>query len=234
MELSRRLASVAGLVSKGNRLADIGTDHGYIPIHLVSEGICPSAIAMDVNAGPLERADAHIREQNLTDRISTRLSNGLQKLNADEADSIVIAGMGGALMETILTEGMHVISEGKELILQPQSEIFKVRHFLHQNGYEIVREIILEEDGKYYFIIKALPGEQSFPEEFLYEHGEYLLKEKNPLMMKYLEKQIEKYQAILNQLSLGNPEERKEAVNQRIEEIKSHMNHLERAYHYEG
>ena len=152
MELSRRLHAVAGKVTRGNRLADIGTDHGYIPIYLVSEGICPSAIAMDVNQGPLDRADAHIREYGLSDKIGTRLSNGLERLEASEADSIVIAGMGGALMTDILNGGMHVIESGKELILQPQSEIFKVRHFLHDNGYMIVDEQILKEEGKYYFI----------------------------------------------------------------------------------
>ena len=90
MELSRRLMSVASGVTKGNRLADIGTDHGYIPIYPVSEGIIPSAIAMDVNQGPLDRADAHIREHGLEDKIGTRLSNGLEKLDADEADTIVV------------------------------------------------------------------------------------------------------------------------------------------------
>ena len=187
MELSRRLHAVAGKVTRGNRLADIGTDHGYIPIYLVSEGICPSAIAMDVNQGPLDRADAHIREYGLSDKIGTRLSNGLERLEASEADSIVIAGMGGALMTDILNCGMHVIESGKELILQPQSEIFKVRHFLHDNGYMIVDEQILKEEGKYYFVIKAVPGQQKYEEEFLYEYGECLLKEKDALMMEYLE-----------------------------------------------
>ena len=229
MELSRRFHAVAGKVTRGNRLADIGTDHGYIPIYLVSEGICPSAIAMDVNQGPLDRADAHIREYGLSDKIGTRLSNGLERLEASEADSIVIAGMGGALMTDILNGGMHVIESGKELILQPQSEIFKVRHFLHDNGYRIVDEQILKEEGKYYFIIKAVPGQQKYDEEFLYEYGECLLKEKDTLMMEYLEREQKKYHKILK----GLAENTSEAALVRIQEVKSCILKLEKAYRYE-
>lgn len=229
MELSRRLLSVAGEVSRGNSLADIGTDHGYIPIYLVQQGIVPKALAMDVNQGPLDRAKMNIKEANLEDRIGTRLSNGLEKLEASEADSIVIAGMGGALMADILDRGRHVISKGKELILQPQSEIFKVRHFLHDNGYLIEKEIILKEEGKYYFIIKAVLGEQSFPEEFLYEHGEYLLKTKDPLMKEYLSREIDKFKAILESLK----DNESEASKVRKEQMKDCILKLEKAYHYE-
>ncbi len=229
MELSRRLHAVAGKVTRGNRLADIGTDHGYIPIYLVSEGICPSAIAMDVNQGPLDRADAHIREYGLSDKIGTRLSNGMERLEASEADSIVIAGMGGALMTDILNRGIHVIESGKELILQPQSEIFKVRHFLHDNGYMIVDEQILKEEGKYYFIIKAVPGQQKYDEEFLYEYGECLLKEKDTLMMEYLERERKKYHKILE----GLAENTSEAALVRSQEVKACILKLEKAYHYE-
>lgn len=229
MELSRRLLAVAGEVTSGNRLADIGTDHGYIPIYLIQKGIVPSALAMDVNQGPLDRAMKNIKEAGLEKQIGTRLSNGLEKLEADETDSIVIAGMGGALMEEILTCGEHVVSAGKELILQPQSEIFKVRHFLHDHGYRIVKECILKEEGKYYFIIKALPGVQVFDEEFLYEYGEYLLKAKDPLMKEYLEREIEKLQGILEVLRDNDSE----ASGVRKEQIKKSIFKLEKAYHYE-
>lgn len=229
MELSRRLLSVAGEVTRGNRLADIGTDHGYIPIYLIQQGIVPSALAMDVNQGPLDRAKENIKEAGLGDKIGTRLSNGLEKLSSSEADSIVIAGMGGALMEDILIRGRHIISEGKELILQPQSEVFKVRHFLHDNGYAIVKEMILKEDGKYYFIIKALPGEQHFPEEFLYEYGEYLLTSGDLLMKEYLEREIKKRRAILESLKDNNSK----ASQERKEQIQISILNLEKAYHYE-
>ena len=105
MQLSKRLAAVARLVSAGSRLADVGTDHGYVPISLVCEGKIPSAIAMDVNRGPLNRARAHIKAQGLEKYIDTRLSDGLAALAPGEADSVLIAGMGGMLMMRILSQG---------------------------------------------------------------------------------------------------------------------------------
>lgn len=228
MELSRRLLSVASEVSAGNRLADIGTDHGYIPIFLVEKGIIPSALAMDVNEGPLARAKAHIEEQGLADKIRTRKSNGLKELLPEEADSIVIAGMGGALMEDILKQGRHVLEAGKELILQPQSEIFKVRHCLHNMGYQIVREQILEDENKIYFILKAIPGEQVFEEEYLYEYGEYLLKEKEPFMMEFLEKEQMKIQKIADKLK----EQDSDAAKKRVQELEAELIKIEKARHY--
>ena len=228
MELSKRLSAVAGEVTRGNVLADVGTDHGYIPIYLLEKGIVPRAIAMDVNQGPLDRAKEHMEEHGLAAVMETRLSNGLERLEAKEADSIVIAGMGGALMADILDRGQHVIGAGKELILQPQSEIFKVRHFLHEHGYRIEKEIILQEEGKYYFILKALPGEEHFPEEYLYEHGEYLLKNKDALMLEYLKKEIDKYQAIWENLK----EKDSQAAMERRKQMKEHILNLEKAYHY--
>ncbi len=229
MDLSKRLMTVAGGVTKGNRLADIGTDHGYIPIYLVQEGICPSAIAMDVNQGPLDRAKSHIQECGLSDKIGTRLSNGLEKLDPSEADSIVIAGMGGALMTDILTRGIHVVKAGKEFILQPQSEIYKVRHFLHDNGYAIMDEHIVKDEGKYYFIIKAVPGQQKYEEEFLYEYGEILLREKSSLMLEYLDREMNKYHKIMESLEDNSSE----ASQVRRQEMKSCILKLEKAYHYE-
>ena len=228
MELSRRLRSVADGVSPGNRVADIGTDHGYIPIFLVQKGIVPFAIAMDVKKGPLFRARDHIREQGLEDRIETRLSDGLEKLKKDEADTIVIAGMGGALMSDILERGLPVLSDGKELVLQPQSEIFKVRHWLHDHRYQIVREEIIKEEDKFYFVIVAEPGSQRFSEEFLYQYGEYLLKEKTPWMKEYLEKESIKYKKILEKLE----KEDSLLVNKRKEELKQQISLIEKAYQY--
>ena len=229
MELSKRLMSVANGVTAGNRLADIGTDHGYIPIFLVESGKVPSAIAMDVNEGPLLRAKQHIEEAGLAGCIKTRISNGLEALSKDEADSIVIAGMGGALMEDILIKGKEILLEGKELILQPQSEIFKVRRCLHQMEYEIIREELVLEDGKFYFILKAVPGRQKFLEEYLYDYGEYLLKKADPLMIEYLKKEEKKYKQILKKLITQNSPQAKK----RMGEVKKQMDKIKKAYEYE-
>ena len=106
MKLSKRLETVASFVPKGSNIADIGTDHGYVPIYLVREGQAEHAVAMDVRKGPLERARAHVAEAGLGSRIDVRLSDGLAGLKPGEADCVVIAGMGGELIIHILEEGV--------------------------------------------------------------------------------------------------------------------------------
>ena len=125
-ELSERLRAVADFVDDGMVLADIGKN-GYIPIALVQEGRCPRAVAMDINAGPLARAREHIAAAGLLEQIGTRRSDGMKELAIGEADCAIVAGMGGALTIRILEESRAVAESMKELILQPQSELFKVR-----------------------------------------------------------------------------------------------------------
>lgn len=130
VRISDRLRTVAHMCEKGAVVADIGTDHGYLPIYLVQEGIAASAIAMDLRKGPLDKAKKHIRDNCLEDRIQTRLSDGLEKLSANEADIITICGMGGRLIADIVTKGMNVITRNTTLIVSPQSEVGDFRHFL--------------------------------------------------------------------------------------------------------
>ena len=120
MQLSERMRRLTCLVTEGNRLADVGTDHGYVPIALVKAGRIPSAVAMDVNRGPLARARAHIRESGLSTYIETRLSDGLAQLEPGEAETVMIAGMGGMLTIRILENGAHCLDTVQELVLQPQ------------------------------------------------------------------------------------------------------------------
>lgn len=207
MELSKRLQTVAMAVTPGNRVADVGTDHGYIPIYLMKKGICPKAYAMDVNKGPLARAAQHIEQEMLSDRIETRLGDGLSQLSPKEADTIIIAGMGGELICRILKEASSFLSAGREFILQPQSEWFKVRHLLHNFGYHIEKEWFLKEEGKYYVVIKALPisdgKKEQYPEEFQYKYGACLLQERNPVLLEYLKKEKNKKQQILEHMVIS-------------------------------
>ena len=123
MQLSKRLSAVAEFVTPGGCLVDVGTDHGYVPIALLEQKKISSAIAMDVNRGPLERAREHIAQYQMGDYIETRLSDGLHALRAGEGDSLLIAGMGGGLTIRILSEGEPLLSGFRELILEPQSDI---------------------------------------------------------------------------------------------------------------
>ena len=150
------MKAVASMVTTGGILADIGTDHAYVPIALVQRQKIKGAIAMDINEGPLARAQEHIRAARLEEYIQTRLSDGAEALLPNEADSILIAGMGGELILHILTEGESVCSTAKELILQPQSEIHKVREYLRQHQYKIEDEDMVCEEGKYYPMMREL------------------------------------------------------------------------------
>ena len=190
-QLSKRLEAVASFVTTGNRVADVGTDHGYVPIYLVHTGKVPYAIAMDINKGPLLSADANIKKFGLEKSIETRLSNGLRAYNLDEADSVIIAGMGGGLIIEILSESLDKLT-GLELILSPQSDIELVRRFLCDNHFEIVEETMLIDDGKYYTIIKATEGECRYDSIEEYRYGRLLLLEKNPVLHMFLGRELEK------------------------------------------
>ncbi len=200
MELSQRLYAVARLVTPGNRLADVGTDHGYIPIYLIKEKKIPHGIAMDINKGPLERAKEHIQAEGLQEQIETRLSDGLEKLKPGEADTAVIAGMGGALTIRILDKDRETVSSLKELILQPQSELFAVRRFLAQKGFRIEEEDLVLEEGKYYPMMRVAPGVMELAGELEEYYGPVLLKKKHPCLRQYLlwERQVK--EDILQQL----------------------------------
>ncbi len=231
MELSKRLKAVAELVTPGMRLADVGTDHGYIPIYLTEAGVIPSAIAMDINKGPLERAKEHIREHGLEGKIQTRLSDGLKNLQMNEADCMIAAGMGGGLVIRILSEERDTAGSLKELILQPQSEIDSVRKYLTEEGYRIVAEDMVYEDGKYYPMMKAVPcmagaGEIPYSEEEL-EFGRVLLQQAHPVLGEFLEREMEIQNRILSALESQESvraKKRMEEISYRIEWIRGILN----------
>ncbi|MBR0382493.1 MAG: SAM-dependent methyltransferase [Eubacterium sp.] len=210
MELSKRLYAVARAVTPGSRPADIGTDHAYVPIWLVEQGICPAAIASDLNPGPLEKAAAHVRKAGLSDRISLRLGSGLAAIKPEETDTVVIAGMGGDLMTRILREAPEFMESGKELVLQPQSEWHKVRRLLAEGGYRIDREWFLRDAGKYYLIIRARPGRQAFPgdmgKETFYAYGDYLIATGDQVYRTWLSEQKKKKEMLADSLRQGAPE----------------------------
>ncbi len=200
IQISRRLQSVAAFVQEGKRLADVGCDHGYIPIYLLQKKKIEKAIAMDINQGPLMRAKEHIQEWGLEKYIDTRLSDGVKALKPNEVQSVVIAGMGGPLMEKILTEGNEVLQTVTELVLQPQSEIGHFRRFLIENGYEITHEEMILEDGKYYPIMRAVHGKAKEQTEAEYLYGKKLLQNRNPVLKEFLDREQVKAEELLEKL----------------------------------
>lgn len=195
MRLSKRLGRLAANVRSGGVVADIGCDHGFTSIYLVRQGLARGAIAMDVNAGPLARASEHVEQYGLMDRIQVRLSDGMEKLAPGEADTLLISGLGGALMEGILERGRDVVGEAGELVLSPQSEIFLVRKKVHELGFAIVHEEMVEDQGKYYVIIRAVPGRESYGEEE-YLYGRMLVREKDPVFREYLRREASRLEKL--------------------------------------
>lgn len=229
------MSAVADMVTHGNVLADVGTDHGYVPIALVQQGKIPRAIAMDINKGPLARAQEHISMCQLEDYIETRLSDGVEALSVGEVDSILIAGMGGDLVIHILREGHEVCRNVKELILQPQSELARVRQYLREHLFQIVDEDMVIEDGKYYPMMRVVPVEEDnfwrfLPEETLRPcdmYGPLLLKNGNPSLRKYLVKQHKQLNKILKEL---NSQPDSEAISKRKLQVQEEISLNESAY----
>lgn len=228
MELSKRLQAVADLVTPGYTIADVGTDHAYIPIYLVEKGIVQRAVAMDINEGPLDRATEHIKENKLENQIQTRLSNGLQHLQKGEVDTVILAGMGGNLMINILNEDFNKTNSLKECILQPQSEVFKVRTFLLEKGFLFIEENMVLDDGKYYPMMKVIPPEKIeeikpvFWSEIEIRYGKLLLEEKNPILKQFLERDSGIRKDILSKLEQVEGihiSERKAELNQELFQI---------------
>lgn len=220
--LSERLLHIAGQIRAGQTLADVGCDHGYLPIYLVQKGCMQRAIAMDINEGPLQRAVEHIEREALGAYIQTRQSDGLEKLSPGEADAVIIAGMGGNLTIDILTRGENVVRTLDQLILEPQSELAAVRAFLRENNYFVEAEDLVLEDGKYYPILRVLPkrssdvltfsGESGLSPAVLDAYGHRLLVAHHPVLLSFLQKEKKQCEQILAGLPTEDSESERIAL----------------------
>lgn len=225
MQLSKRLYAVAQLAAGTKKIADVGTDHGYIPIYLVEEEGAEYAIAMDLKEGPLKRARENIRLHGLEEKIAARLSDGVEALRPGEADTVVIAGMGGALTIHILEKGEEILSGVENLVLQPQSEIHLVRKYLHEKGYEITVEDMVKDEGKYYPMMKAKHGEQKGWKDYEYRWGKYMIEQKNPVLKEFLEREYHTYEKIREELK----KQQGEHIGRRLKEVEEKLGMMEKA-----
>ena len=250
IKLSNRMKSIADIVTLGKRVADIGCDHALVSIYLAQNNLAEKVIAMDVAEGPLASARANIERYGLTEKIETRLSDGMTALKPNETNAAVIAGMGGYLVIDILknglsmgrTEGLPIINDKYELYLSPQSELPEVRRFLRENSFSIVDEQMMQEDGKYYNIIKAIFRAPGYTADSATEniendtgksvsdnrikiadtYGEKLIQKKSPVLKKFLEEKIEKLNGIYCRLSKQTGEnviDRMAEINAEVDEI---------------
>lgn len=197
IKIGPRLRAVASYVVQGAKLADIGTDHAYLPVYLLQKELISGAIAVDIHKGPLEAAENTVKLYGLASRIDIRLGNGLIPLLPGEIDTLVIAGMGGATILEILLSKPEVLEKVNSLILQPQGAEDRVRKFLADQGWKLKDEELVQEDGRIYTIIN-------------FTRNEGLSREDIELMAGELTRKIGDFLAEEEPDSLGGPEVLKE------------------------
>ncbi len=245
ISLSKRMQAAADLVSQGKRVCDVGCDHGYVSIYLVQSGKSPRVLAMDVRRGPLLRAEEHVHKYRAEDYITLRLSDGLSAYRAGEADTLLCAGMGGRLMMEILEKDREKTADFEELVLQPQSELPLFRKFLRENGYRFIEERMVFEEGKFYPLMKVarssgLSAKRTRESEKLCRYGKLLeegeetvlgdllgpllLKERDPYLLRFVQKEIRTKKEILDRL--GRDGARHQG---RVRELTGELSLLEKA-----
>ncbi|MCT4594573.1 MAG: class I SAM-dependent methyltransferase [Anaeromicrobium sp.] len=201
MKLTKRLDKIAKFVKEGAKIADIGTDHAYIPVYLAEKNIVSRAIACDVNEGPLNIAKKNIMENGLEHKIETRIGSGLKPLKMGEVDTAIIAGMGGLLISTILEESMEIAKSLDRLILQPMVAQEELRIWLNKNGFIIEKEGLVIDDGKMYEVIVTKKGFEEIEDSIYYDVGKRLIEDKDPLLKEFITNKIAKYEKLLYNLS---------------------------------
>lgn len=216
--LSPRLKAAASLVRGGGVLADIGTDHGYVPVNLVKNGVIKRAIASDINKMPLQNAAKAVRESGFEDKIELRLSDGLKRFNEGEADEFFIAGMGGTLIAEILAAAEWVKNSSLHFVFQPQSRAEELRWFLFDNGFEIERETAVFEGRRVYIALSAVYTGKNTPHDFA---DCFLGKlEKTPEAKKHISLQINRLQKKYDALSFC---EEKESLYKTLEKLEGFL-----------
>lgn len=224
-KLSQRLKVVADFVPQNSRVADIGSDHAYLPVYLMKQKQIEFGIASEVAKGPLDNAIQEIKAEGLSDRIDTRLADGLLSVQPeDKIDCVTIAGMGGTLIKNILENGKSHLSGNELLILQPNVGEDRLRTCLMNNQYEISDETILREDGHTYEIIVAKKTDEpvKYTEQEI-KFGPFLLKQHSDVFVEKWENEIERIEMVIDQMSLAKhdkPVDKINSMKKEIEEIK--------------
>lgn len=230
MKLSKRLLIIAGLVPKNSVVADVGTDHGYIPAYLIANKISKKVIGSDISKGSLDKIIDYVKEIGFEKEIEPRLGDGLKILKPYEVDTVIIAGMGGVLIKEILDNDKNITNSITNFILQPMIGAKELRMYLMENNFEIIKEELAKEENKYYEIIYAKKGKGYIAKDIYYEIGEELILEKHPEVKDFVENKIMMAEGILKELEGKETEKTqkryKELLN-RIQEYKEVLNKIE-------
>ncbi|MBP1914803.1 tRNA (adenine(22)-N(1))-methyltransferase [Lederbergia galactosidilytica] len=230
-KLSKRLETVVSYIKPNMKIADIGSDHAYLPCFAVKNGIASYAIAGEVVEGPYQSALNQVEAAQLTEKISVRKGNGLEVLrNEDQIDCIVIAGMGGSLITEILEAQKQKLASVSRLILQPNIAAEKVRKWLYEEKWQLVDEQLIEEEGKFYEILVAEPGNPTLPyidlsKEFLL--GPFLLKQRNDHFKQKWNAELKIWEKVLQELNKAEEnqatEAKKQALLRKIEMVREEL-----------
>lgn len=197
--MTPRLQVIADNVLRNKSMADIGTDHGYLPVYLMEKGWITKAVAADINKKPLEKAKNLVAKSGFGAQIETRLGSGLSVLVPDEAATIVVAGMGGYLIRDLLEADQQVAISAKRLVLQPMNNASILRHYLEENGFKIVNEDLAQEERRVYEIIVAEKGNMSITSSLDYLIGYKSFSLKHPLLPELIDRKLElEYKIIEN------------------------------------
>ncbi|MCR2044933.1 tRNA (adenine(22)-N(1))-methyltransferase [Anaerosalibacter massiliensis] len=230
MKLSLRLITIKNFVKENSIVADIGTDHGYIPGYLIENNISKKVIATDISKGSLDKAIEYIEKIGYKEYIDTRLGNGLEVLKPYEVDTIIIAGMGGLLIKDIIEKDLEITKTINNFIFQPMGAAEELRKYLYENNFKIIDEKIIKEDGKYYEIIYVSRGKDYIEDEIYYEISKKLLDKKDPVLREFIEFKINKTEEILKELEKTHTEKtakRKEDLSSRLKKYKEAKNSYE-------
>ncbi len=192
MNLTDRLQKAADLVPPGKAMADIGTDHGYLPIYLIEKKKMERAIACDINQGPLDRARENLISSGMMDRISLRLGGGLSPLEKGEVDGVTICGMGGLMIRQILEDDREKAQALSWLVLQPQNHVAELKVFLSTHHFRIEKEILSQDGGQLYELLLAVPGEMEPLDLLTAEIGATPSYREDPLFPAHIERLIRK------------------------------------------
>ncbi|TMU86031.1 tRNA (adenine-N(1))-methyltransferase [Bacillus sp. BHET2] len=203
-QLSKRLETVVSYIPENSKIADIGSDHAYLPCYAVNKGIASFAVAGEVVKGPYLSAKKQVEDAQLTKKVEVRLGNGLEVLAPGEVDCITIAGMGGALIASILEAGKDKLSNGPRLILQPNVSASSIRTWLMDNEWSLIGEDILEEDDKLYEIVIAEKGDpranysNEMEKELLL--GPFLMNDQSEAFKKKWNQELHQWKKIINNM----------------------------------
>lgn len=226
LNLGERMMMAAKMVRKGSVVADIGTDHAYLPAYLVLNGISPSALACDLRKGPLDNAKKTVEQYGISDKITLRLSDGFDKIESFEADDFILCGMGGTLMAELLSRADWLRDSNKRIILQPQSHAEDVRKFLTENGFSIICEDACTDMGKLYCAMVAEYTGEIKEKSVSYIYTGKLPECKKPEAKLFLNKVTERLHIKLNaEKEYGSPEEA-ENINNIILETEKIINEM--------